>query len=363
MGLLSRKSDPLADAQTEVDRLNTQRSRLADRLAGAVAAVEAAQTARRAALVDGDPDAKAMATLDRRCADAAEARSGVEAALTVVTAGLEDAAARLAALKDAAARARVAAGAETRAKALDTAGEVLAAAAKAFGAAREAMVRAIGEHGAATLDPVSGHNLPAALAARPVITAAIRAAAPGILPTSDSLGAPIENDPALAARRLAGRLRDHGEDVLAGRVPAVELPRPGLAALPIDPSNPLTTPVPMVRGVARKTLCYVHPVTNRMIHVSAGEADMPPRVLEVAIEAELAVRAGDPRASAILQEVNKPPVPGYLKAVGRAAEPVAHFIDVENGEVITPSVSDRPPADNSADMRSEALRGYYTRAG
>ena len=358
MGLLSRKSDPLADAQAEVDRLGTQRSRLADRLAGAVTAVEAAQTARRAALVDGDPDAKAMATLDRRCADAAEARSGVEAALTVVTAGFEDATARLAALQDASTRARIAAEAETRAKAIDAAGEALAAAAKAFGGAREAMVRAIGEHGAATPDPVSGHNLPAALTARPIITAAIRAAAPGILPTSDTLGAPIEADPALAARRLAGRLRDHGEDVLAGRVPAVELPRPGQAALPIDPSNPLTMRVEKVRVVVVERLCYIGEA-GRMIHSETGEVEIPKAVFEVAREAGWALEPGTRAAKDALVELGKAPAPGYMKTPGRQPAPVARFVDVEAGAIRTDAVTNRPSSSSWPDRVQEEIRSYH----
>ena len=363
MGLLSRKTDPLDAAAAEVARLEAQRARLSDRLAGAVAAVEAAQTARRAALVDGDPDARAMATLDRRCADAAEARSGVEAALKVVIAGLDDATTRRDALQDAATRARIAGEAEARAKALDAAGEALAAAALAFGAAREGMIRAIGEHAAATPDPISGHNLPAALAARPIVTAAIRAAAPEILPASDSLGAPIEADPALAARRLAGRLRDHAEDVLAGRVPAAELPRPGQKPTPVDPSNPLTARVEMVRAVVVERLCFIGQA-GRMIHSEVGEVEIPRAVFEVAREAGWALEPGTRAATEALAKVSRAPAPGYMQTPGREPAPVARFVDAGAGEIVTPSVSDRPPADNSADMRSGALRSYYgQRAG
>ena len=358
MGLLSRKSDPLADAQAAVDRLDAQRAKLSDRLAGAVAAVEASQTARRQALVEGDPDTKAMAALDLACSRATEARSGVETALHVVADGLAEAVNRRDTLQDAATRARIAAAAETRAKALDAAGEALAAAAQAFGASREAMIRAIAEHGAATPDLISGHNLPAALAARPIIAAAVRAAAPGVLPASDSLGAPIEADPALAARRLAGRLRDHAEDVLAGRAPAIELPRPGQKPQPIDPSNPLTARVEMVRAVVLESLCYVGQA-GRLVHAEPGEVDLPLRVFEVASEAGWALEPGTRAAKEALAKISKAPAPGYMKTPGHEPAPIARFVDVEAGEIKTDAVTDRPASSSWPDRVQEEIRSYH----
>ena len=334
MGFL-RKPDPIAAAQAEIDKLTAQRARLADRLAGAVAAVEAAVRHRHEALTDADPTAAEMAKLNRAAADAAEARSGIEEASRTVQMQLDEAATRLAGLRDAATRARLAADAETRAKALDAAGEALAAAAQAFGAAREDMVRAIAEHGIRVDNLLtSDGSTPAAVLATPVIRAALRMAAPSLHPAADGLGKPYDSDPLMVVRRAqSGRLRDFADDVVANRVPAAEMPRPGQAPLPVDPNDPLSVKVERVAGVFREPFSYLA-VGGTMIHGEPGQNDVPAVVLRVAIEMDIAAEPDTPQANAILLAIKADTVrPSYVKARPGAPGTRRMFIDTDSGVV------------------------------
>ena len=349
------KADPIVDASASVDTLAVRHARLAERLAAAVERVEAAQAARLAALVDGDPTPAEIGKLDRACLDAAGARAGLDDAVRAVTAQLEEATRTRDELTGRAAIARIAAEAERRASALDAAAEALAGAAKAFNDARAAMVTAVATHGVRVDHPLSTDgSVPASLVARPIVQAALRMAAPSMYEAVSGLGAFYDSDPMMVTRRgQSGLLRDHAEDLNAGKALPIDLPRPGEKSA-VDPSNPLTTAVPMVRGVARVPLAYRHPISGRLVQVEAGSVELPPRVLEVAIEADFALAADNLHAAAVLRELNKPPVPGYLKTPGRPGQPFARFVDIEAGEIVTPRTSDTPPnlwPDTGSDVR------------
>ena len=334
MGLLSRKSDPIAAAQAEIDKLTAQRARLADRLAGAVVAVEAAVRVRHEALTDADPTAAEMAKLNRAAADAAEARSGIDEASRTVQAQLDEATIRLVGLRDTAERQRIAEVEERRAIALDAAADALAAAAIAFAKARAGLVAAVGEHGIHADHVLATDGIPAASIARPCILAAIRAAAPGVLPAADGLGTVLDTDCALVVRRgISGTLRDHVEDLLAGKVPATEMPRPGQAPAPIDPNNAFAAKVQMVSGAFREPFAYLA-VGGMMVQGAPGLAEVPAAVLRVAIEMEIAAEPGTPLADQILRAVKGDfGRPDYLKRRPGAPGTRRMFIDTEAGVV------------------------------
>ena len=329
-----KSSDPIAAAQAEIDRLTAQRARLADRLAGAVAAVEAAVRVRHEALTDADPTAAEMAKLNRAAADAAEARSGIEEASRTVQMQLDEATTRLAVLRDTAERQRIAEVEERRAAALDAAADGLAAAAVAFSKARVALVTAVGEHGIRTDHVLAADGMPAASIARPAILAAIRAAAPGVLPAADGLGTVLDTDCALVVRRgISGALRDHIENLLTGKVPAIEMSRPGQAPAPISPDDPFSVKVEKVRGVFREPYTFLA-VGGTMVQGEPGLAEVPAAVLRVAIEMDIAAEPGTPQADQILRAVKGDfGRPDYLKA--RPGAPGTHrmFIDTEAGVV------------------------------
>ena len=241
MSAILPKSDPIADASAAVDTLTVRRDRLAERQAGAAERLALADAARLDALTSGDPTPAELAKLDKGCADAANAHAGLVAAVDALSAQLAAATNARDALQDAAARALVAADAERRALALDAAAEALATAARAFGDARTAMVRAIVDHGARVDNVLAqGGSTPAAMLAKPITLAAIRLAAPGVLPGEDGFGVALDADPVLVMRRgQSGRLRDLGDEVarrqgVACRAPEAERARHH-AARPAQP--------------------------------------------------------------------------------------------------------------------------------
>ncbi len=237
MGILSRKGDPVAEAQADVDKLGAQRGKLVTRLSDLSSRLEQARAARRDALVAGDLDDATMAAVDKVFTDATEARTFVEEEITAVTAKLDEAQRHLDGLQEGVRRAEIAADAERRAVALDEAAEALAGAAEAFRDARTAMAQAIGEHGIRIENVLmAGGSAPAALLAKPIVMAAVRLAAPGVLPVANGFGDPHVDDPLIAMRRAqSGRLRDHADDIRDGRTPAVEMPRPGSTAPDVQP--------------------------------------------------------------------------------------------------------------------------------
>ena len=329
-----KPTDPIAAAQAEIDRLTAQRARLADRLAGAVAAVEAAVRVRHEALTDADPTASEMAKLNRAAADAAEARSGIEEASRTVQMQLDEATTRLAGLRDTAERQRIAEVQERRAVALDAAADALAAAAVAFSRARVALVTAVGEHGIRADTVLTASGLPAGLIARPAILAAIRAAAPNVLPAADGLGVAHDVDCALVVRRgISGALRDHAEDVVSGKVPAIELPTPGQAPAPISPDDAFSAKIEMVRGAFREPYAYLA-VGGTMINGEPGDNEVPAAVLRLAVEMEIAAPSGSPQGEQILRAV-KADVgrPDYIKRRPGAPGTRGVFIDTDSGVV------------------------------
>ena len=329
-----KSRDPIAAEQAEIDRLTAQRARLADRLSGAVATVEAGVRVRHDALTDADPTAAEMAKLNRAAADAAEARSGIEDASRKVQAQLNEAIARLAVLRDAAERQRIAEDEGRRARDLDTAADRLAAAAVAFAKARVALVTAIAENGVRADNVLSASGVPAGLMARPAILAAVRAAAPGVLPAADGLGVSLDVDCALVVRRgISGTLRDHIEDLLSGKVPAVELPQPGQAPVPISPDDAFSVKVKKVRGVFREPFAYLA-TGGTMINGEAGDNEVPAAVLRIAVEMEIAAEAGSRLAAEILRAVKGDfGRPDYIKARPGAPGTRRHFIDTAAGVI------------------------------
>ena len=291
-----------------MERLEVQRRKLADRLAGVDAAAVAAQDARRRALVEGDPEPAEAARLDRACAVAIEARAGVEGAARSVATQLEDAIRARDALVDGEARKVVITDCEQRAAAIDAAAEALAGAADAFARAATAMGQTITEHGLARPDGLSPHYSGVVLA-RPIIAAALRRANPdaAVLPPVYGLSGPatvvpadpdhFAADPIVTARRVqSGLLRDIADDVKAGRAPPVAPPVPG-AAKPVERIVIPETSVVLKHGVA-----YVGP-ESRPTLVSAGQGLIPAPVAEAAIKAGMAARAGTPAAADILREL------------------------------------------------------------
>lgn len=328
-----KKVDPIAEAQAAVDRLEAQRAKLAGRAAELSGRLDEARAARRAALISGELDDAAQAAVDKAFADAAEAHGFVEEEIRAVSGQIDEAAARRDGLRDAAARAEVAADCERRAAALDAAAEALATAAEVFGEARAAMAAAIGEHGARVDNPLSTDgSTSAAMLGRPVVLAAVRLAAPGVLPAADGLGEAHSDDPLLAMRRAqSGKIRDHADDVRDGRLPPVEMPRPGSAApslpprgaLGSAPSAPdgLTLVETMARTVFAVPVAFYGAGGIAMVQADPGDTEAPLRVVRKAEEQELSFPPDSPEGRAIVAR---------LKASGgqfRARPPV--FIDTE----------------------------------
>ncbi len=299
-----RKTDPLVEAHAAVDRLENQRRPLADRLSTADARVEAAQRARHESLVNDDPDADTTAKLDRACFDAIEARGGVEAALRDVAVQLGEAVQARDALQDAAARRRIAAAAEARATALDGAAESLAAAARAFDDARAAVVLAIAEHGVRMDNPMcAGGSVPASLLAQSIVMAAVRLAAPGVLPATDGFGAHHEADPLAVMRRAqAGRLRDHADDIREGRAPAADLPRPGEAAAAILRDSPISSE-PTELAVFKVPISYLARNGYSLVSADEGQIEVPARVAAKGRGMEIAFSPDSPEGRAVVARI------------------------------------------------------------
>ena len=228
--ILAGRTNPVATALVEVQRLEGQREKLAERLAAAAGRTGAASAERRRALLDGNPAQADMAKLDRACADAIDAQSGIEEAARHVATQLEDAQRAYTSLVDAAKRSEVATDCETRATAIDTAAERLAEAARSFNEARMDLVKAVATHGVAQMPVASfdGSPLSAEMACAPIVAAAVRVAAPGVLPAADIFGGEHVADVMVATRRAqSGRLRDHVDLVKAGTVLPEAPPVPG----------------------------------------------------------------------------------------------------------------------------------------
>ena len=300
MKLPFKKVDPLVEAQASVDRLDAQRRPLAERLSSADARVEAAQRMRREALVNGDPDLTAMAALDKACVDAIEARGGVEDAMRAVAQQLEEATRTRDGLRDAAARGQLAEAAERRAQALDDAAEGLARAARAFSDARIAMIATVAQHGVRVVNHAAvGGASPPWMLCQPIAEAGLRLASTGMQTMASRTGvlyggdgAALDSDPVTVMRReMSGLLRDFAEDVLTGRVPAVEMPRPGEAAAPVPADGPLARE-PMVTAVFGTPFSYIARNGYQLIDGEEGSAEVPARVAAKA-QAEMAI-AFDP---------------------------------------------------------------------
>ncbi|RYC29180.1 hypothetical protein D3273_25280 [Lichenibacterium minor] len=321
-----KKADPIADAQAQVDKFTAQRDRLAERLAEADGRVGAAQRARHEALTGGDPTAAETAKFDKACADATEARGGVDEAARAVAQQLEEATRHCDVLRDATLRAGVADAEELRASALDAAAEALADAARAFDGARVALVAAVAQHGVRIENPLSTDgSTSAALLVRPVVQAALRLGAPGMFPTADGLGVALDTDPVLSLRRgQSGRLRDHAEDVRAGVIPAAELPRPGAPAQALNPDSPLA-PEPRAIAVFSAPFSYLAKNSSSLVSVEAGQVEVPERVVSVAMEMGVAFAVGSADALAILGRIAN--TPAYGAKLARV------FIDTDDGVV------------------------------
>ncbi len=355
MGILSRKGDPVAEAQADVDKLDAQRGKLVTRLSDLSSRLELARAARRDALVAGDLDDVAMAAVDKAFADATEARAFVEEEITTVTAKLDEVQRHLDGLQDAARRAEIAADAERRAAALDDAAEALAGAAEAFRDARTAMAQAIGEHGIRVENVLmAGGSAPAALLAKPIVMAAIRLAAPGVLPVADGFGDPHVDDPLIAMRRAqSGRLRDHADDIRDGRTPAVEMPRPGSTAPAVDLSRPSVPALgghvlaePKARTVFAVPFSYLSTGDTAMLQGEPGDSEVPLRVARKAEELEMAFPPDSPEGRAIVARLKA--AGGQLRARPRT------FIDTTGDVETAPSAPPRTaawPDDRSAETR------------
>ena len=154
------------------------------------------------------------------------------------------------------------------------------------------MIQAIAVHGVRSDNVLSTSGVPPALLVKPVVQAAVRLAAPDVLPMIDGFGVPLDNDPALMVRRgQSGRLRDHADDVRSGGVPAIELPRLSVTPAPVDPNDPFAVKVTMVRGVFREPFSYLA-VGGRLINGEPGDMEVPAEVLRVAIEMSIAAEPG-----------------------------------------------------------------------
>ncbi len=300
MKLPFKKAGPLVEADATLSKLEAQRRPLAERLNAADARVETAQRARREALVNGDPDPTAMAALDKACADAIEARGGVEDALRVVAQQLEEAVRTRDGLQDAAARGQLAEAAERRAATLDDAAEALASAARAFSDARVAMIAAVAQHGVRVVNHAAvGGASPPWMMCQPIADAGLRLASTGMQTMALRAGVPyggagpaLDADPVTVMRReISGLLRDFAEDVLANRVPPVEIPRPSEVVAPVPADGPMARE-PMVMAVFGTPFSYIARNGYQLINGEEGSAEVPARVAAKA-QGEMAI-AFDP---------------------------------------------------------------------
>ena len=294
-----RKGDALADAQAEVDKLDGQRSKLTARLSDLSSRLDIARAARRDALVAGDLDDIAMATIDKAFAETTEAHAFVEEEIAIITTKRDEAHAHLTGLQDAARRTEIVADCDRRAVALDAAAEALAGAAEAFGEARTAMAKALSEHGVRISSTTGADgSAPVWQLAQPMVMAAVRLAAPGVLPLADGFGDPHVADPLIAMRRAqSGKLRDHADDIRDGRTPAVEMPRPGSTASTVGaassgPAAPAPADhavvEPMTRTVFAVPVMFTGAGGLGMVQAEPGDFEVPVRVARKAEELELA---------------------------------------------------------------------------
>lgn len=299
--IMAGRPNPVAAALVEVQRLEGQRQKLAERLAEAVARTGAATAARRRALLDSDPAPADMAKLDRACADAIDAQSGVEEAARHVATQLEDAQRAYAGLVDAAKRAEVTADCERRAAAIDAAAERLADAAQAFSDARREMIKTVAVCGLAETHVATIDDLPlsAEMSCTPIVAAAVRAAAPGVIPATDIFGASLLADVVIAARRAhSGRLLDHSESVAAGTIPPETAPTPGerrvLRRVVVEEAAVI------LRTGIRYTGQHGAPVLLR-----EGGGCIPRPVAEAAVAAGLGAWPGTAKAVEIMEDLDR----------------------------------------------------------
>ena len=293
-----KSRDPLKLQQADLNALHAKRARLSERLAGIVAAYDAAGAEQRAALIEESSDAKAI---DARYADLrglAEQRTMVEQALADLGLQIDDGERRRVAMLDKIHRETTAAEAEARAAKIEAAAARLADAAATFGRARADLEAAAADNAVA-----DGDKHPRWLV-HDVVIAAVRVAAPGAIRGALNVPGVPRNTPdagpppdvAEAAReRLVAPLRAHAAAVLAGHVQAVPL------AIPPSPTAHIAIHMDELAIVLREPASYVgvdsHPVLLR-----EGQGSVFRPVAEAAIRAGMAVLAGTPDAVRILKE-------------------------------------------------------------
>ncbi len=305
-------NDPLGDSLASIDRLEAQLRKLDGRLAAAASYVDKVNADRRQELVEREPDAAEMGKLNKACADAAEARSGLEEAIRHVNAQLADAVATHAGHADATKRRTVIAECNRRAEAIDAAARRLVDAAQIFADARIELVDVIGKHGVFRPDPLSadGSGVKSAMIAQPIVMAAMRLAAPGgaaaafrfaapgMTVVDDVAGPALDNDAMVVVRRnQSGRLRDHAEDIALGLLPIEAPPLPSAAHTVAPVVMPAEALVVLRTGIAYRG------ANGRPVLIRAGAVQILSPVAEAALAAGMAARHGTAEAAKILQEL------------------------------------------------------------
>ena len=295
-----KKTDPTVEALADVERHDAQIVKLAARRSDLSLRLDEVRAARRAALISGELDDAAQATVDKAHADAAETLGFVDEEIASIT-GKRDAAQRhLDGLRDAVRRAEIVADCELRASAIDDAAEKLARAAQGLGRACDDMIQAIADHGARVDDVLStSGSTSAVLLGRSIIRAALHMAAPSLHSTGDGLGVPFDADPVMVARRgQSGRLLDHRDAVRENRVAAVDMPRIG-STVSIAPALSsrgsvslvhagLALSEPTARTVFAVPVMFTGVGGLSMTQAEPGDTEAPARVVRKAEDLELA---------------------------------------------------------------------------